>query len=76
MIDNFDTGISSFWTNFNFLENTKRITGTAWKTFASDTSVKFQNKAVPEMYENNEKGFKDVFEASVKEAIKTEILEK
>jgi len=76
LIIDFNNGISNFWTNLNFLEKTKRITGTSWKSFAADTSVKFQNKSAKEMYDSNTKNFKDIFDKEIKEAIQTEILDK
>jgi len=76
LIIDFNTGISNFWTNLNFLEKTKRITGTNWKSFVADTSVKFQNKSAKDMYDNNTKNFKDIFDKEIVEAIRVEILEK
>ena len=70
----FNTGMSNFWTNYNFLANTKRIQAGAWNFLISLPQKKFRTVDALGLYNTNEDGFKDAFDADVKQAIATDIL--
>jgi RecA/RadA recombinase len=72
----FNTGMSNFWTNYNFLVTTKRLQAGAWNFLISKPEKKFRTIQALEMYNSNEDGFKDIFDLEVKNTIETEILKK
>lgn len=75
MVGSFVTGFSNFWTNFNFLKNTKRLNTGAWNYLISLPDIKFRRKDARNLYYENV-GFKKAWDATVTEAINTEIIEK
>ena len=75
VVGSFMTGFSNFWTNFNFLKNTKRMNTGAWNYLVSLPNKKFRTKDAPDLYKTD-KEFREAFNASAKEAIKTEIIDK
>jgi len=75
LLVNFETGISNFWTNYNFLVDTKRLKSGAWCSLVIMPDVKFHTKQCLEIYNTNLK-FKKAFDDQVKEAIKVEIMDK
>ena len=75
VVGSFRSGFSNFWTNFNFLKETKRINTGAWNYLISAPEKKFRSKDAPKMY-NEDKEFRDIFDAAAKEAIQTEIINK
>ena len=75
VVGSFTTGFSNFWTNYNFLKNTKRLNAGAWNYLVSLPDKKFRTKDARHMY-NNDAEFKQAYDAAVKEAIQTEIIDK
>lgn len=75
VVGSFHSGFSNFWTNYNFLKNTKRLNSGAWNYLVSLPDKKFRTKDARELY-NNDIEFKKEFDATVKEAIQTEIIDK
>jgi len=76
LVGNFVTGFSNFWTNYNFLINTKRIeTPGGWCHLVSMPQKKFRAKEVLSLY-NSDQEFKQEFDKVTAEAIKAEILDK
>ena len=74
MVD-FNTGISNFWTNYNFLVKNKRLSSGAWNYLVSLPNKKFRTKDALNIYNSNEEGFADKFNEAVKESIQTEIID-
>lgn len=75
-IADFYNGFSNFWTNYNFLANTKRIKTGAWNYIIDDPEVKkFRTKDAEKMYNEDEK-FRETFDRVVKEAIQNDIVDK
>lgn len=75
IVGSFTTGFSNFWTNYNFLKTTKRLNAGAWNYLVSYPDKKFRTKDAPSLY-NDDIGFQKAFDAAVKEAIQTEIVDK
>lgn len=75
VVGSFNTGFSNFWTNFNFLKSTKRLNTGAWNYLVSLPDEKFRTKNAMNLYNENEK-FRNAWDAAVKEAIQTEIIDK
>lgn len=75
MIVDFNTGISNFWTNYNFLVDKKKMESGAWNYLVAMPELKFRTKDALENYNTNQK-FKDLFNKEVKDTIKIEILDK
>jgi len=72
---NFVTGFSNFWTNFQFLTENKRMVTGAWNYLANYPEKKTRTKDSEDLY-NTDHVFKEAFDRSVQECIKTEIIEK
>lgn len=76
LIVDFNTGVSNFWTNYNFLVETKRIKPGAWGNLITCPDVKWNGtQKCIEKYNENEQ-FKKAFDEAVEEAIQTEIRDK
>ena len=75
IVGSFTTGFSNFWTNFNFLSNSKRLSTGAWNYLVSMPDKKFRTKDAENLYLSDE-AFKEKFDESVKESIQTEIIDK
>jgi len=75
LIGSFQTGFSNFWTNYNFLSTTKRLTTGAWNYLVNMPEKKFRTKDAKNLYRTDE-AFKEKYDESVKEAIQTDIIEK
>jgi RecA/RadA recombinase len=75
IVGSFTTGFSNFWTNYNFLKNTKRLNSGAWNYLVSLPEKKFRTKDAPELYKTDN-DFKEAYDEAVKEVINTEIIEK
>ena len=75
IIGSFTTGFSNFWTNYQFLNNTKRLKTGAWNYLVSFPEKKFRTKDAESLY-NTDDTFKEKYDAAVKEAIDAEIIEK
>jgi hypothetical protein len=74
LVGNFVTGFSNFWTNFDFLKETKRLTAGAWNYLISLPDKKFRTKDALQLYKENG-DFKNAFDAAVKDAIQKDIIE-
>ena len=75
IVGSFMTGFSNFWTNYNFLKNTKRLKSGAWNHLVSLPDKKFRTKDAKNLYKNDA-DFKKAYDEAVKEAIQTEIIDK
>jgi len=75
LVGSFVSGFSNFWTNYNFLKNTKRLNSGAWNYLVTLPEKKFRTKDAPTMYKTDQ-DFRTAFKAAVKEAINTEIIDK
>lgn len=75
LVGSFTEGFSNFWTNYNFLRDTNRLSTGAWNYLISLPDKKFRTKDAPALYKENE-DFRKAFDAAAKEAIKTEIIDK
>ena len=75
IVGSFTTGFSNFWTNYNFLKNTKRLNTGSWNYLVSLPEKKFRTKDAPELYKVDD-DFRKAYDEAVKEAINTEIIEK
>jgi RecA/RadA recombinase len=75
IVGSFTNGFSNFWTNYNFLKETKRLTAGAWNYLVSTPDIKFRTKDAEIIYNTNEI-FKQAFDTAAREAIQTELVEK
>jgi RecA/RadA recombinase len=75
LMGSFTTGFSNFWTNYNFLAETKRLSTGAWNYLVSMPDKKFRTKDAKLLY-NNDKEFAVKFDEAAKEAIQTEVIDK
>jgi len=77
LIINFNTGISNFFTNYEFLVECNRLQPKGWASLRTFPEVKWQGayKAMA-LYNEDEKGFRKAWDEAVKEAIRTEIIDK
>jgi RecA/RadA recombinase len=75
IIGSFVTGFSNFWTNYNFLVNTKRLNSGAWNYLVAMPDKKFRTKDAESLY-LTDTAFKYKYDEMVHEAIQTEIIEK
>ena len=75
LVGSFVSGFSNFWTNYNFLKSTKRLNSGAWSYLVALPDKKFRTKDALELY-NTDEDFRKAYDAAVKEAINTEIIEK
>jgi len=75
ILGSFTSGFSNFWTNYNFLSSTKRLTTGAWNYLVNMPEKKFRTKDAEELY-NTDSDFRSKYDEAVKEAIQTEIIEK
>jgi len=75
IVGNFVTGFNNFWTNYNFLIESKRLTSGAWNYLVTLPSKKFRTIDVDALYKSDP-AFKTAFDEAVKEAIQKEIIER
>jgi RecA/RadA recombinase len=75
IVGSFISGFSNFWTNYNFLANTKRLNTGAWNYLTSMPDKKFRTKDAESLY-LSDSGFKEKYDEAVKESIQTEIINK
>lgn len=75
IVGSFTSGFSNFWTNYNFLKESKRLNAGAWNYLVSLPDKKFRTKDAPALYKEDD-DFKQAFDAAVKEAMQTEIIDK
>lgn len=75
IVGSFTTGFSNFWTNYNFLKETKRLKSGAWNSLVNYPDKKFRTKDAETLY-NTDDEFKKKFDGAAKEAIQVEIIDK
>lgn len=75
LIVDFNTGISNFWTNYQFLAKNNYLTTGPWNYLKSIPNKKFRKSEAKQMYDEDSE-FKEAFDNNVKEAINTLIIEK
>lgn len=71
----FRTGFSNFWTNYDFLVETKRLKTGAWNFLVNLPDKKFRTKDANILYKT-EQIFKDAYDEAVKDAIQKDIIDK
>jgi len=75
LIVDFNTGISNFWTNFNFMKQNKIITGTAWQHLVEYPDMKWQGtKGCLKKYESDPK-FKEAYDKVAQASIQKLIID-
>jgi len=74
LVGDFVKGFSNFWTNYEFLKETKRLNSGAWNYLTSLPEKKFRTKDATQLYMENG-DFKKAFDAAVKDAIQRDIIE-
>jgi len=75
VVGSFVTGFSNFWTNYHFMNTMKRLQTGAWNFLISLPDKKFRTKDAYTLYKEDEI-FRNAFDASAKETIQTEIVDK
>ena len=75
ILGSFVNGFSNFWTNYNFLVETKRLNTGAWNQLISLPNKKFRTKDAEKLY-HEDLEFKESFDKAVKEAIQIDIIDK
>jgi len=75
IIGDFVRGFSNFWTNYEFLKETKRINSAAWCHLINLPNKSFRTKDAHSLYRTDET-FKDAFDELTKDAIQRDIKEK
>jgi len=75
ILGSFNSGFSNFWTNYNFLTESKRLNTGAWNYLISKPEKKFRTKDALNLYKTDEE-FRMDFDKASKEAIQTDIIDK
>jgi hypothetical protein len=75
VLGSFMNGFSNFWTNYNFMTQTKRLNTGAWNNLVSLPDKKFRTKDAYTLYKKDEE-FRQAYDESAKEAIQAEIIDK
>jgi len=75
IVGSFTSGFSNFWTNYNFMNISKRLQTGAWNYLISLPDKKFRTKDAYTLYKEDEV-FRNAFDESTKETIQTEIVDK
>ena len=76
LLVDFNHGISNFWSNYHFLVTHKKISSSAWNKWADgETTNSWRTKDALDMYKNDTDGFKEKFDAAVKETIQSVIID-
>jgi len=75
IVGDFVYGFNNFWTNYNFLVETKRLKSGAWNYLTNLPEVKFRTKEAFNMYNDDQK-FKEAFDEAAKDAINIDIINK
>jgi recombination protein RecA len=75
LVASFTHGFSNFWTNYRFLRDNKRLESGAWNKLAVLPEKKFRTKDAHNLYREDTE-FREAYDASVKETIKTEIIDR
>ena len=73
IVGNFVTGFDNFWTNYNFLVETKRLQSGAWNYLITMPEKKFRTNQAFELY-STDQDFKAEFDKITKQAIQEDIL--
>jgi RecA/RadA recombinase len=75
IVGDFTHGFTNFWTNYNFLVETKRMKTGAWNYLINLPESKFRTKEAINLYKTDKK-FKEAFDEAASDAIKIDIIEK
>jgi hypothetical protein len=75
IVGSFTNGFSDFWSGFDFLTDTKRLTTGAWNFLINLPQKKFRTKDAEDLY-NSDEEFKNAFDTALDDAIRIEIVEK
>ena len=75
LIVDFNTGVSNFWTNYNFLVDNGRMQAGAWNYLVALPNKKYRTKDVVELYATDIE-YKKTFDKEVQDTIKREIVDK
>jgi len=73
LIINFKTGVSNFWSNYNYLAETKRLQAGSWNYLKTLSEKKFRTKDAKDLYDSDE-DFQVEFDKQIKDAIENELL--
>jgi RecA/RadA recombinase len=68
LIVDFKSGVSDFWTSYNYLGKTKRMQCGAWNFLKTLSEKKFRTKDAKDLYDSD-KDFSKEFDKQIKEAI-------
>jgi RecA/RadA recombinase len=74
MVGDFISGFSNFHTNYKFLVDNERLQSGAWNFLRTAPDIKFRTKDAETLYKTDD-NFKNAFNDSVKECIKTVIID-
>lgn len=75
LMGSFVSGFSNFWTNYRMLIKTKRLNAASWNSLVSLPDIKFRTKDAEKTYKENQQ-FREAFDASVKEVLQNEYIDK
>ncbi len=75
LVGDFVTGFSNFWSNFKFLVDVKRLETGAWNYLINLPNKKFRTIDCFSLYKDDST-FREAFDKEVKDAIKSEIVDK
>jgi RecA/RadA recombinase len=75
VVGSFTSGFSNFWTNYNFMTQTKRLNTGAWNYLVTLPDKKFRTKDAYTLYKEDEI-FRNAYDESAREAIQSEIIDK
>jgi len=75
IVGDFVRGFNNFYTNYNFLVDTKRLKSGAWNYLVNMPDKKFRTKDAKELYDTDE-NFRKAFNDAKDEAIYKELIEK
>jgi len=72
LIVDFKSGVSDFWTSYNFLAKNKRMQTGAWNMLKTLPEKKFRTKDAQDLY-NSDEDFRKEFDIQMNESIKTDL---
>lgn len=74
LILSFERGFSNFWSNYEFLKETKRVNAGAWCYLINYPTIKFRQQDAINYYRANQ-AFRDAWKEALDDAIKKELIE-
>jgi len=75
IVGDFTHGFTNFWTNYNFMVETKRLKSGAWNYLTNLPETKFRTKEAENLYNTDDK-FREAFDEAARDAIKIDIISK